>query len=74
MEDVDFKDESEGHRVFRETIDKIDDIQYSDLPMDWDPNVDLLESFEPSYLEDKPLILILEFLKDRMMVILGQLI
>ena len=53
MEDVDFKIESEGHQVFRETLDEIDDIQYSDLPMDWDPNVDFLESFEPKYLEDK---------------------
>ena len=53
MEDVDFKGESEEERIFRETLDRIDDIQYSDLPMDWDPNVDLLESFEPNYLEDK---------------------
>ena len=53
MEDVDFKGESEGDRVFRQNSDEIDDIQYSDLPMDWDPNVDLLESFEPNYLEDK---------------------
>ena len=45
--------DSEEERIFRETLDRIDDIQYSDLPMDWDPNVDLLESFEPNYLEDK---------------------
>ena len=49
MEDVDFKGENEGDRV----LDEIDDMKYSDLPMDWDPNVDLLESFEPNYLEDK---------------------
>ena len=34
MEDVDFKGESEEERIFRETLGRIDDIQYSDLPMD----------------------------------------
>ena len=31
----------------------VDDFQYANLPMDWDPDVDLLESFEPDYLVDK---------------------
>ena len=34
-------------------MSEIDEMKYSDLPMDWDPNVDLLESFEPNYLEHK---------------------
>ena len=34
-------------------MNEIDDIQYADLPMDWDPNEDLSESFELNYLEDK---------------------
>ena len=34
-------------------MDEINDIEYADLPMDWDPNLDLLESFEPNYLKDK---------------------
>ena len=30
-----------------------EDSKYNYLPMDWDPNVDLLESFNPDYLTDK---------------------
>ena len=44
MEDVHFKGESEEEQIFHKTLDRIDDIQYSDLPMDWDPDIDLLES------------------------------
>ena len=53
MENVDFEGENDGDQVFRDTMDEIDDIEYANLPMDWDPNVDLFESFEPNYLEDK---------------------
>ena len=52
-----------GDQVFRDTMDDIDDIEYANIPMDWEPNVDLLESFEPNYLENKNLILILTFLR-----------
>ena len=34
MENVDFKGESEGDPVFRETLDEIDDMKYLDPPMD----------------------------------------
>ena len=32
---------------------EIDYEKYENLPLDWDPETDLLESFEPDYLEDK---------------------
>ena len=34
MEDVDFEGDNEGDRVFPETMNEIDDIEYANLPMD----------------------------------------
>ena len=47
MEGIDYDVESEE---LHERM--VDDIKYAYLPMDWDPIEDLLESFNPEYLQD----------------------
>ena len=58
MENVgyDYDDDYENSDPFaNEIFDErmVDDTKYIYLPMDWDPNSDLLEPFNPDYLKDK---------------------